>query len=95
MKRGTNYSINYSSPPPLSARLEKKESARDAMESRKSGTAKRLATFISGLVECMCFAGVIFGWTSLVFVLKNLKYFENLCESAANTTINQTTQGMI
>ncbi|XP_063145157.1 equilibrative nucleobase transporter 1 isoform X2 [Candoia aspera] len=63
------------------------------MESQNSGTAKRLATLISGLVECMCFAGVIFGWTSLVYVLKDLNYFGNLCESAANTTINQTSQG--
>ncbi|XP_020648092.3 equilibrative nucleobase transporter 1 isoform X5 [Pogona vitticeps] len=54
-----------------------------------SGRAKRLATLISGLVECMCFAGVIFGWASLVFVLKDLKYFEDLCVPIANQT-NQT-----
>ncbi|XP_007430314.1 solute carrier family 43 member 3 isoform X1 [Python bivittatus] len=72
---------------------EQKESAPDVMESQNSGRAKRLATLISGLVECMCFAGVIFGWASLVFVLKDLNYFENLCESAANKTINQTTPG--
>ncbi|XP_039197112.1 solute carrier family 43 member 3 isoform X1 [Crotalus tigris] len=84
---------NKTDPDAEKTRLEKKESARDAMESRKSETAKRLATLISGLVECMCFAGVIFGWTSLVFVFKHLKYFENYCESAANATINQTTQG--
>ncbi|KAL7991945.1 hypothetical protein Chor_016201 [Crotalus horridus] len=83
---------NKTDPDAEKTRLEKKESARDAMESRKSETAKRLATLISGLVECMCFAGVIFGWTSLVFVFKHLKYFENYCESSANATINQTTQ---
>ncbi|XP_070583445.1 equilibrative nucleobase transporter 1 isoform X2 [Erythrolamprus reginae] len=60
------------------------------MESWKSERAKRLATLITGLVECMCFAGVIFGWTSLVFVLKDLSYFKNLCQSAPNATINQT-----
>ncbi|XP_026575504.1 solute carrier family 43 member 3 isoform X3 [Pseudonaja textilis] len=60
------------------------------MESGKLETAKRLATLITGLVECMCFAGVIFGWTSLVYVLKHQKYFENFCKPAANTTINQT-----
>ncbi|XP_042305067.1 solute carrier family 43 member 3 isoform X2 [Sceloporus undulatus] len=60
------------------------------MEHRGSGMAKRLATFISGLVECMCFAGVIFGWASLVFVLKDLGYFQDLCVSVANQTANQT-----
>nr|XP_060627853.1 equilibrative nucleobase transporter 1 isoform X1 [Anolis sagrei ordinatus] len=65
-------------------------SALDAMEPKGSGMAKRLATFISGLLECMCFAGVIFGWASLVFVLKDLHYFEDLCMSAANQTTNQT-----
>lgn len=40
---------------------------------------KKFATFITGLVECMCFAGVVFGWASLVFVLKTEGYFSNLC----------------
>ncbi|XP_043940061.1 solute carrier family 43 member 3 [Protopterus annectens] len=40
---------------------------------------KKLATFITGLLECMCFAGVVFGWASLVFVLKTDGYFSNLC----------------
>lgn len=53
--------------------------------------AKRLATLLSGLVECMCFAGVIFGWASLVYVLKKMHYFEDLCMSAAaNQTSNVT-----
>ncbi|XP_042305059.1 solute carrier family 43 member 3 isoform X1 [Sceloporus undulatus] len=69
---------------------DQKGSAPDAMEHRGSGMAKRLATFISGLVECMCFAGVIFGWASLVFVLKDLGYFQDLCVSVANQTANQT-----
>ncbi|XP_062972998.1 equilibrative nucleobase transporter 1 [Elgaria multicarinata webbii] len=60
------------------------------MEKQSSGIAKRLATLISGLVECMCFAGVIFGWASLVFVLKDLNYFKDLCVPAANQTANQT-----
>uniref|UniRef100_A0A8C6X0Z3 Solute carrier family 43 member 3 n=1 Tax=Naja naja TaxID=35670 RepID=A0A8C6X0Z3_NAJNA len=85
---------NKTDPDAEKTRLEKaekrKESAPDAMESQKLETAKRVATLITGLVECMCFAGVIFGWTSLVYVLKHQKYFENLCKPAANTTINQT-----
>ncbi|KAJ7344168.1 hypothetical protein JRQ81_000118 [Phrynocephalus forsythii] len=66
------------------------ETPPEAMGRWGSGRAKRLATFISGLVECMCFAGVIFGWASLVFVLKDSKYFEDLCVPAVNQTANQT-----
>ncbi|XP_013925157.1 PREDICTED: solute carrier family 43 member 3 isoform X1 [Thamnophis sirtalis] len=88
---------NKTHPGAEETRLEKtekrKESAPEAMESQKARTAKRLATFITGLVECMCFAGVIFGWTSLVYVLKQLKYFDNFCESAVNATTNRTIQG--
>lgn len=66
-------------------------SASEAMEHRGAGKAKRLATFISGLVECMFFAGVIFGWASLVYVLKDLDYFRHLCIfSAVNQTTNAT-----
>ncbi|XP_069485110.1 equilibrative nucleobase transporter 1 isoform X6 [Ambystoma mexicanum] len=48
--------------------------------------AKRLATFITGLVECMGFAGVVFGWASLVFVLKEDKYYADLCVTPPNST---------
>uniref|UniRef100_A0ACB8G1X4 Uncharacterized protein n=1 Tax=Sphaerodactylus townsendi TaxID=933632 RepID=A0ACB8G1X4_9SAUR len=61
-----------------------------AMEHLGSGKAKRLATLLSGLVECMCFAGVIFGWASLVYVLKDLHYFRDLCVPIANQTANST-----
>ncbi|XP_019370062.1 PREDICTED: solute carrier family 43 member 3 isoform X1 [Gavialis gangeticus] len=61
-----------------------------AMESQGAGLAKRLATLLSGLMECMCFAGVIFGWASLVYVLKGLDYFEDLCKPVANMTVNTT-----
>ncbi|KAJ6652627.1 hypothetical protein lerEdw1_011279, partial [Lerista edwardsae] len=63
-------------------------SVSEGMEYRGAGKAKRLATFISGLVECMFFAGVIFGWASLVYVLKDLGYFQDLCIFPA---VNQTT----
>ncbi|KAM8924644.1 equilibrative nucleobase transporter 1 [Pelodytes ibericus] len=51
---------------------------------------QRLLTLITGLVECMCFAGLTFGWASLVFVLKKEKYFQDLCPSHGNHSINAT-----
>ncbi|XP_078281972.1 equilibrative nucleobase transporter 1-like [Rhinoraja longicauda] len=43
---------------------------------------KLLLTFATGVVECVGFAGVIYGWPSLVFVLKNEDYFADLCNSS-------------
>lgn len=60
------------------------------MEEQGAGLAKRLGTLLSGLLECMCFTGVIFGWASLVYVLKDMRYFEELCVPAANGTGNGT-----
>ncbi|KAJ8372243.1 hypothetical protein AAFF_G00293620 [Aldrovandia affinis] len=40
---------------------------------------RRWLTLVSGLVECLCFAGVVFGWASLVFVLKTDGYFSDFC----------------
>lgn len=49
---------------------------------------RRCLTFATGLVECLCFAGAVFGWASLVFVLKTEGYFSSLC---VNTTrVNET-----
>lgn len=54
----------------------------------KNLNIRRFLTFATGLVECLCFAGVVFGWASLVFVLKVEDYFGSLC---VNTTgINAT-----
>ncbi|XP_030000911.1 solute carrier family 43 member 3-like [Sphaeramia orbicularis] len=39
---------------------------------------RRWLTFVTGLVECLCFAGIVFGWASLVFVLKMEGYFSSL-----------------
>lgn len=50
--------------------------------------ARRCLTFATGLVECLCFAGAVFGWASLVFVLKEEGYFSSLCVNA--TGINST-----
>lgn len=59
-----------------------------------SGSEKSLKcylTFLTGLVECLCFAGATFGWASLVFVLKTEGYFHNLC---VNTTGANATQSL-
>lgn len=42
-------------------------------------SVQRCLTFTTGLVECLCFAGAVFGWASLVFVLKEEGYFSSLC----------------
>ncbi|NXX24949.1 S43A3 protein, partial [Nicator chloris] len=55
-----------------------------------AGLAKHLATLLSGLLECGAFCGIIFGWASLVFVLKDLGYFEGLCQSSATPSPNLT-----
>ncbi|XP_053486224.1 equilibrative nucleobase transporter 1 isoform X1 [Ictalurus furcatus] len=55
-----------------------------------AGTGLRVRywlTLISGLFECLCFAGILFGWASLVFVLKSDGYFSYLC---VNSTVNGT-----
>ncbi|XP_056128685.1 solute carrier family 43 member 3b [Rhinichthys klamathensis goyatoka] len=44
-------------------------------------------TLVSGLLECLGFAGAVFGWATLVFVLKSEGYFSSLC---VNATVNGT-----
>ncbi|KAM9377554.1 equilibrative nucleobase transporter 1-like isoform 1-T2 [Pholidichthys leucotaenia] len=51
---------------------------------------RRWLTFATGLVECLCFAGAIFGWASLVFVLKEDGYFISLCDNSTATNGTQT-----
>lgn len=55
----------------------------------KNLSVQRCLTFATGLVECLCFAGAVFGWASLVFVLKSENYFSSLC---VNTTDSNGTQ---
>uniref|UniRef100_A0AAZ3SG81 Solute carrier family 43 member 3 n=1 Tax=Oncorhynchus tshawytscha TaxID=74940 RepID=A0AAZ3SG81_ONCTS len=53
-------------------------------------------TLATGLVECLCFAGVVFGWASLVFVLKTDGYFTDLCVSLTtgpNSTVETDCSG--
>lgn len=59
-----------------------------AMQGR--GLPFRVATLLTGLLECLGFAGVLFGWTSLVFVFKKQHYFEELCEPDAGSLGNAT-----
>lgn len=49
---------------------------------------RRWLTLATGLLECLCFAGAVFGWASLVFVLKTEGYFSYLCVNA--TGVNGT-----
>ncbi|NXC43778.1 S43A3 protein, partial [Penelope pileata] len=57
-----------------------------------AGRAKRLGTLFSGLLECGAFCGIIFGWASLVYVLKDLGYFQQWCQASASLHPNVTLQ---
>lgn len=50
-------------------------------------------TLASGVLECLCFAGVVFGYASLVFVLKEDGYFSQLCDSVPGTNGTLTSTG--
>ncbi|KAM9314782.1 solute carrier family 43 member 3a [Pholidichthys leucotaenia] len=59
------------------------------MQGSEVGTRLRYwLTLASGMLECLGFAGVVFGYASLVFVLKDIGYFSHLCheEPGANST---------
>uniref|UniRef100_H2L9T5 Solute carrier family 43 member 3a n=1 Tax=Oryzias latipes TaxID=8090 RepID=H2L9T5_ORYLA len=49
-------------------------------------------TLVSGMLECLCFAGVVFGFASLVFVLKEDGFFSELCISNLEINSNCTSQ---
>ncbi|RVE67283.1 hypothetical protein OJAV_G00101490 [Oryzias javanicus] len=57
-------------------------------EPERKFSVQRGLTFITGLVECLCFAGAVFGWASLVFVLKEEGYFNSMCVNV--TSVNGT-----
>ncbi|XP_059199526.1 equilibrative nucleobase transporter 1-like isoform X2 [Centropristis striata] len=48
-------------------------------------------TLASGMLECLCFAGVVFGYASLVFVLKEEGYFSQLCVSVPGSNNSTST----
>jgi hypothetical protein len=56
------------------------------------GLPLHVATLLTGLLECLGFAGVLFGWASLVFVFKTEHYFKELCEPNAGLLSNATEQ---
>ncbi|XP_078598642.1 equilibrative nucleobase transporter 1-like isoform X2 [Branchiostoma floridae x Branchiostoma japonicum] len=45
---------------------------------------KKWITFVTGVLECLLFGGLIFGWASLVIVLKSENFFSSNCPSAIN-----------
>lgn len=51
-----------------------------------------MATLLTGLLECLGFARVLFSWASLVFVFKIEHYFEELREPNAGLMGNDTGQ---
>ncbi|XP_041029918.1 solute carrier family 43 member 3-like isoform X2 [Carcharodon carcharias] len=51
-----------------------------------SERVRRYLTFVIGLIECVGFVGVIYGWASLVFVLKEKGYFSDLCVPLHNNS---------
>ncbi|XP_054890087.1 equilibrative nucleobase transporter 1-like isoform X1 [Poeciliopsis prolifica] len=53
-------------------------------------SVRRCLTFATGLVECLCFAGAVFGWAALVFVLKEDRYFSSLCVNTTRVNGTQT-----
>ncbi|KAM6388746.1 equilibrative nucleobase transporter 1 [Rhynochetos jubatus] len=55
-----------------------------------AGVAKRVATLLSGLLECGGFCGLVFGWASLVFVLRGQGYFGDLCPPPTGPQPNRT-----
>ncbi|XP_070775463.1 equilibrative nucleobase transporter 1-like [Enoplosus armatus] len=62
------------------------------MQGYEVGTRLRYRlTLASGMLECLCFAGIVFGFASLVFVLKEDGYFGQLCVSVSGTNDSLTT----
>ncbi|KAJ8404456.1 hypothetical protein AAFF_G00337230 [Aldrovandia affinis] len=53
------------------------------------GALLHWVTLLSGLVECLFFAGIAFGWASLAVILKREGYFNDFCINAtgANSSV--------
>lgn len=64
------------------------------MQGHEVGTRLRYRlTLASGMLECLCFAGVVFGFASLMFVLKEDGYFSQLCTVVPGTNDTLTSTG--
>ncbi|XP_023183974.1 solute carrier family 43 member 3-like isoform X1 [Xiphophorus maculatus] len=59
-------------------------------EPQSKFSVRRCLTFATGLLECLCFAGAVFGWAALVFVLKEDRYFSFLCVNGTGVNGTQT-----
>lgn len=55
------------------------------LPSSKRFKVRQVFTFITGMVECLFFAGIIFGWASLVFLLKSRGFFGSFCVNTTNS----------
>uniref|UniRef100_A0A3Q2YUB8 Solute carrier family 43 member 3b n=2 Tax=Hippocampus comes TaxID=109280 RepID=A0A3Q2YUB8_HIPCM len=56
------------------------------------GEVRQVFTFITGMLECLFFAGIIFGWASLVFLLKSRGFFGSFCVNTTNNCRGQDEQ---
>lgn len=45
-------------------------------------------TLTTGLLECLCFCGVLFGWNSLVFTPKTESFFSLQCVNATDNAVD-------
>ncbi|XP_069765950.1 equilibrative nucleobase transporter 1-like isoform X2 [Narcine bancroftii] len=52
----------------------------------RGGGIKRYVALLTGILECGGIAGVIFGWPSLVYILKKEQYFADICPTESNGT---------
>ena len=50
----------------------------------------RVLYAIWAFLECICFGGLIYGWGSLVYVLKDEGLYSDLCPPDLNSTITST-----
>lgn len=64
------------------------------MKGCQAGARRRYwLTLVSGMLECLGFAGVVFGFASLMFVLKEERYFSQLCSSIPGSNSTQGSTG--
>ncbi|XP_057706484.1 equilibrative nucleobase transporter 1-like isoform X6 [Corythoichthys intestinalis] len=51
----------------------------------KNFNVRKCLTFITGMVECLFFAGIVLGWASLGFLFKAQGFFGSFCVNTTNT----------
>uniref|UniRef100_H2YAF6 Major facilitator superfamily (MFS) profile domain-containing protein n=1 Tax=Ciona savignyi TaxID=51511 RepID=H2YAF6_CIOSA len=50
-------------------------------------------TFVTALLETLCFSGIIYGWGSMSYILKDQGYFSSKCNKPENLHVAQSTTG--